>query len=117
MRRREDHADAPGARSPGAGATFQALTRALTEQLEAARRGRLEEVETLAGQVDALLAKARRAGAALREADRRRLRNLHEKVRLALAQQQAELADRRAHLRRGKGTVRAYAASSGSEDG
>jgi hypothetical protein len=95
-------------------ATFHALAGALTDQLDAARRGRVEEVAALADRVDALLAEARRTCLALSEAEQQRLRDLHGQVRLALAQQQRELAGRCERLRRGKQGTRAYAASSGS---
>jgi len=97
-----------------AGAVFGALAQALTDQLDAARRGRLEEVSALSQRVDALLAEARGARPALSEADRQTLLDLHGRVRLALVQQQTELAGRRDRLRRGKRSARAYAASSGA---
>jgi len=96
---------------------FQALTRALTDQLDAARRGRLERVAELAQRVDALLAGAREAGPALSDADRQRLLDLHGQVRLTLAQQQTELAGRRQRLKQGKRGARAYAASGGAGGG
>jgi hypothetical protein len=109
----DDGRAADGGSRP-ADATFHALARALTDQLDAARRGRMEEVSALADRVDTLLAEARRARPALSEADRQTLFDLHGQVRLALVQQQTELAGRCARLRRGKRGTRAYAASSGS---
>jgi hypothetical protein len=97
--------------SPAAG-SFQALAQALADQLEAARTGRLDRVEELAGRVDALLADARRAGVQASDADRRRLLDLHARVRLALAQQQDELGRRHRLVRRGKRGTRAYAETS-----
>ncbi|MFO8012984.1 MAG: hypothetical protein R6X20_06720 [Phycisphaerae bacterium] len=110
----DDDGRAADGGSCSADATFHALACALTDQLDAARRGRVEEVAALADRVDALLAEARRTRAALSEAERRTLLDLHGQVRLALAQQQMELADRRERLRRGKRGTRAYAASGGS---
>lgn len=109
MTRDADDDGRTGGASPSAEATFHALATALTDQLDAARRGRVEEVAVLADRVDALLVEARAAGSALGDADRRRLLALHAQVRLALAQQQTELAARRDRLRAGKRGTRAYA--------
>ncbi|MEA3367844.1 MAG: hypothetical protein U9R68_07005 [Planctomycetota bacterium] len=115
---RTGHDSRPAGDGPAPCASrFQALARALTDQLDAARRGRLERVAELAQRVDALLAGAREAGAALSDADRRRLLDLHGQVRLTLAQQQTELARRRERLKRGKRGARAYAASPGPRGG
>ncbi len=92
-----------------ADATFRALACALSDQLDAARRGRVDDVAALADRVDALIAEARQAGSILRDEDRQRLLDLHGQVRLALAQQQTELADRRDRLRAGRRGTRAYA--------
>jgi hypothetical protein len=95
--------------APSAETVFHALARALTDQLDAARRGRVDEVAALADRVDALLAEAREVRVVLSDADRQRLLDLHGQVRLALAQQQTELAGRRDRLRRGREGARGYA--------
>lgn len=112
-------ADDAGAGPPAddaspAGAALRALAQSLSDQLDAARRGRVGDVAALADRVDALIAEVREAGSVLRDADRQRLLDLHGQVRLVLAQQQTELADRRDRLRAGKRGARAYAASGGS---
>jgi len=104
-----DDAPPSGDSDRPADATFHALTRALTDQWEAARDGRLERVAELAEQVDALLAEARKARRELSEADRQALLDQHGRLCLALAQQQSELAGRRQRLRRGRRGARAYA--------
>ncbi len=97
-----------------ADARVETLVQVLTDQWQAARRGRLDRVGELADRARRLAAEARDAGVRLSEADRRRLLDLHGKVRLALAQQQADLDRRRKRLRRGKGGIRGYAGGTGS---
>ena len=87
---------------------FAALVQVLTEQIEAARRGDVDAVVERARQADVLIEQARAAGTSPESACRRRLLRLHEQVRLCLAQQQEELARRRAQLGRGKDTLQAY---------
>lgn len=106
----------PAPANPSAGACLQTLARLLADQLDAARRGRLDGVARLAERVDACLADTRRAGVALSDADRRHLLDLHGRVRLALAQQQAEVGRQRERVRKGKRGVGAYAASSGNPE-
>jgi len=107
-------AEPAGTSQRPANACFDTLVRVLTDQLHAARRGRLDRVRELAEHARTLSAEARDAGLRLPDADRRRLLGLHGKVRLALAQQQADLARRRERLRRGKGGIRGYANDTGN---
>ena len=87
---------------------FAALVQVLAEQIEAARRGDVDTVLERARQADVLIEQARVAGTSPDPACRRRLLRLHDQVRLCLAQQQEELARRRAQLGRGKDTLQAY---------
>lgn len=92
----------PGARC------FSALAATLAEQLDAARRGDTGAVLELARRSDTLLREARALGASPDPACRRRLVRLHDRVRLALAQQQEELLGRCAQLGRARDTLQAY---------
>lgn len=94
-------------------ALFQDLLDALAAQLEQARRGDVDGVLDLAGRVDALLERARQAGACSDPDRRRRLLDLHSQIRLALAQQMDDVARRRVSLARGKRSVGAYRDASG----
>jgi len=91
-----------------------ALAHALAEQLDAARRGRLDGVVEWMERAGALIREVRATGGAASPACRRRLRRLHDQVRLCLAQQQEELARGRARLARGKGTLRSYRQAGGA---
>ena len=109
-------------RATGAAATppgdeadpFAGLVRALADQLDAARRGRLDRVIESMERADALIEQARAAGHAASPARRREVRRLHDQVRLCLAQQHDELMRRRKQLTRGKGTLRAYRKAGGA---
>jgi len=100
---------------PGDGADpFAGLVRALADQLDAARCGRLDRVIESIERADALIEQARAEGHAASPARRREVRRLHDQVRLCLVQQHDELMRRRKKLARGKGTLRTYREAGGA---
>ena len=103
------------AMSPSDGADpFAGLVLALADQLDAARRGRLDRLVESIERADALIEQARAQGHAASPARRREVRRLHDQVRLCLVQQHDELMRRRKKLARGKGTLRTYREAGGA---
>jgi hypothetical protein len=103
----------PGAADRDEADLLAALADALADQLDAARRGHLDRVAESMERADALIREVRSAGCTASPACRRNLRRLQDQIRLCLAQQQDELVRRRAHLKRGKGTLHTYREAAG----
>jgi hypothetical protein len=100
------HASPP----PGdADAPLAELEELLRRQLSLARRGRLDEVEALNGEVGRLLGRAERLPPARRAAEAlRRIASLRERLVLTLAQRRHDAAGEIDRLRKGRRTLRAY---------
>jgi len=108
------HRATDGAAGPARGADAgrsgppAALEATLAAQVGAARRGDLDAVAAGAERLDALLAEGAASAALLPPDRRRRLRRLHDELRLILVQQRDELARLQTRVGRGKGSLKAY---------
>lgn len=90
---------------------FRELETALTEALDLTRRGMLDQVQSRLPSIGQLLqqavARGRHPGAPFAQA-LARIRTLHVRLCLTIAQQRGEVAGELAKLTRGKASIRAY---------
>jgi hypothetical protein len=99
---------APTETAAGGGHVFRCLEAILAEQLDRARRGDLVAVGDLGRRADTLVRAARARGLKADALARQRLAGLYDALALTLAQQADEIGRKRARLRQGKTTLRAY---------
>jgi len=83
------------------------LSELLSRQLALARRGKLDEVMTLAGSVDQLLSQANRKQLEKIWTEGS-IRGLYDEIRLILGAAKGEVATELAGIRKGRNSLRAY---------
>ena len=85
-----------------------ALLAMLSEQISLARSGKIEAVETLAGEIDRILGRADRKQLERIRPQRSRIEGLHRELCLMLGAARREVADELGRVRTGKNSLRAY---------